>query len=262
MAAASSLSKSEQFKALARVPQFYWWVGHGVTLLFSALSLITFCHITILYKLAFIGVLMSYGIVIRSSHQSFDFSMECAARVFSDENFSYAFLAIYWLINKPVFVALLPFSAYSFFHFTGYLQSTIMPIAFPNIKKELESKTQTPSLPTRVSFTLKKLSDQYSAKAIQTASLMEVSLVPLYLILCIITFSLSIFSLFFYGQFLRQRASQSAQTRDSFSKLAAVLDKYILQSSVPASVQNAYRYIKNYMSSMIIQIPTGPNRPQ
>jgi len=254
---ASSNSVQDQLKALARTPQFYWWIGHLLTLLFTVLTLVTFNSVQLFYKLAFIGALMSYGIVIRSSHQEFNFSMECAARVFSDENFSYTFLAIYWLINEPVLVAMFPFALYSVFHFIGYFRSTILLTLYPNVKQELESKTQTPSLPTRLHFTLGKFAEKYSVKTIQLASFLEVSLVPIYLLLRVTTRFRSIFSLFFYGQFLRQRASQSAQTRASFNQLAAILDRYILQSAVPTQVQNIYIRIKAFMSSLIIQIPSA-----
>jgi len=195
---ASSNSVQDQLKALARTPQFYWWIGHLLTLLFTVLTLVTFNSVQLFYKLAFIGALMSYGIVIRSSHQEFNFSMECAARVFSDENFSYTFLAIYWLINEPVLVAMFPFALYSVFHFIGYFRSTILLTLYPNVKQELESKTQTPSLPTRLHFTLGKFAEKYSVKTIQLASFLEVSLVPIYLLLRVTTRFRSIFSLFFF----------------------------------------------------------------
>ncbi|KAJ9053523.1 Transmembrane nucleoporin [Entomophthora muscae] len=249
----------DKINALVRSPQFFWWLGHG-TVLFSALGYFaTLFWFPSLYKLAYLGAITSYAIVLYMTHKSFSFTMQYAARLVSDENFSYGFLAFYWLLLDPIAVTLIPFTLFTVIHYVSYFRNQLLPALYPQVPKELKTRASPPSKQAQVALMLDDLTRRYAAPAIRMATMSEVTLVPVVLILLALTFRISFVSLFFYGQFLRQRALQSAQTRNAFSEVAATLDVYVLQPKVPGAVQNLYTTIKGYMASSI-QLTPSPQR--
>lgn len=241
----------DQINSIVRSSQFFWWLGHGTVLFSSLIYSLTLFQFNFLYRVAYFGALVSYLIVLGVKHKPLNFSMQYAARLVSDEGFSYALLAFYWLLLEPLAVTLVPFALFSVCHYVSYFRQQILPALYPGLGKELKARTGTPSTPAKVAIMLDDLQTKYAVPVINTAAMSEVYLVPVTLILKTFTFRISFLSLFFYAQFLRQRALQSSQTRAAFATLGAKLDSYLLQPYVPAVVQRSYIAIKGYMVSSI-----------
>ncbi|KAJ9051277.1 Transmembrane nucleoporin, variant 2 [Entomophthora muscae] len=122
--------------------------------------------------------------------------MQYAARLVSDENFSYGFLAFYWLLLDPIAVTLIPFTLFTVIHYVSYFRNQLLPALYPQVPKELKTRASPPSKQAQVALMLDDLTRRYAAPAIRMATMSEVTLVPVVLILLALTFRISFVSLF------------------------------------------------------------------
>ncbi|KAI0243524.1 hypothetical protein L0F63_005617, partial [Massospora cicadina] len=99
--------------------------------------------------------------------------MQYAARLVSDEDFSYAFLAFYWFLLDPLAVTLVPFALFSLCHYISYFRQHILPALYPGLSKELKNKTGTPSTQAKVAIMLDNIQTKYSVPIINMATMSE-----------------------------------------------------------------------------------------
>jgi len=86
---------------------------------------------TFWYKLAFLGGIMSYSIVVYKSLGVPQPNAAYVRKALADENFQYFLLAMFWWFTKPVPLALLPYATFSLFHALTFTRTNIIPKIFP-----------------------------------------------------------------------------------------------------------------------------------
>lgn len=125
-----SSSLLDRIKLLASSPQFFWALGHFITLGNAILYILNYN--TSHYYTALIGTLLSYGMVLYRTYASSIQNPGVAQKMAADDNFSYSFLSLSWYSSPNVLsVALIPFATYSLFHVCQYTKSEALPKLFP-----------------------------------------------------------------------------------------------------------------------------------
>ncbi|KAI7870250.1 hypothetical protein BDF14DRAFT_1721608 [Spinellus fusiger] len=213
--------------------RFAWFAGHA-TLLLSAviylLSLLVLRPSGVFYRISLLGAIVSYSIVLFNAHKVNE--SHVMKRLLLDENTQYWLLAVYFLFSRRISVILLPFAVYSAFHVLQYTRTVLLPVWMP----------QNPSLQEQI----KTLTTTYHQQAIQWITRIELLGVMGRLILGFITTSL--FSVLFYGHFLRMRFFMSPAMRKTVAESVAILDHHLLAPTahpkVPLQVTKAYAFIK------------------
>ncbi|ORX55572.1 hypothetical protein DM01DRAFT_1334965 [Hesseltinella vesiculosa] len=236
----------ERITKLMQTLQFPWFVGHCLTLLgtfFYVLSFITFHPSAKPYKIAYLGAIISYGVVIIKTHGKPQLTQAYAMRLFSDENMQYLILSLFWFVSKPVEVSLIPFATFSLFHALGYVRQNIIPVMFPVPR----SSNNSPA--TWQANTQQRIKawtgDNYST-AMRFVATAEVTIIMPWLILGL--FKLRFMPIFLYSHFLRIRYHMSTYSRQAFAELRQTLDHTLLPPTanprIPAAVSQAYTTIK------------------
>lgn len=122
----------EKLLHLAKTLQFVWFCGHAFTLVCSSIYFFTFWPK--LYRLAYLGVLESFGII---TYQQYylkqgslkDRSLSPAALLLNDDLLYFA-MAIFWLLTPRFSLSLLPYASFSLFHVLIYGKSVLLPQLF------------------------------------------------------------------------------------------------------------------------------------
>jgi hypothetical protein len=126
----STSSFLDRIKLLAKSPQFFWALGHFVTLINTVLYILNYN--SSYYYTALIGTLVSYGLVLYRTYAASIQTPGVAQKMAADDNFSYAFLSLSWYSSPTVLsVAIVPFATYSLFHVCQYTKSEVLPKLFP-----------------------------------------------------------------------------------------------------------------------------------
>ncbi|KAI8990167.1 hypothetical protein BDB01DRAFT_833193 [Pilobolus umbonatus] len=83
--------------------QFYWWIGHVIVVfngLFYFSSVLSLNSNPIYYRIAYLGAILSYAVVIYNSiglnNRDIDINLFC------DENVHYLAIAFYWYSYQPI----------------------------------------------------------------------------------------------------------------------------------------------------------------
>ncbi|KAI9277560.1 hypothetical protein BY458DRAFT_504446 [Sporodiniella umbellata] len=236
--------------ALVKTLQFAWFFGHVSTItgtLLYILSLLTFNSKTYLYKYAYFGAALSYGVVLYKSHGTPQINGEYMRKLVMDENAQYFLLAVYWFVTQPITVTLIPFVTFSAFHALGYVRTNIIPNVFPsNASREDTVNTWQAKSQQRI----KSWTDKYYSAAMRFVAHSEVTIIALRLFLGI--FRLKLVPIFLFAQFLRFRYHLSSYTRQTFTELRTRLDTFLLPPTadprIPPAVGNVYNTIKAWIS--------------
>jgi hypothetical protein len=240
----------DRLLALAKHPQFFWWLGHITTFtssIFYLIGVITFNSNPGHYSRAYMGALVSYGVVVYKSFGTPEFSIDFVQRLFMDENVQYFLIAFYWWTSPPIALTLLPFATFSAFHTLGYLRTNIIPTFFPNPTPNATGPA--PGFPTTLSAMIKSWTDANYGPAMQFVSYVEVVGIMSWLILGALTFQTSPFAFLVFGHFLRFRFFMSSYTRAAFHSVAERLDYLLLPPTadprVPYAVGKAYEILRS-----------------
>ncbi|KAG5518086.1 hypothetical protein PMAC_003272 [Pneumocystis sp. 'macacae'] len=241
---------SHRIQFLIKHPQFVWFIGHTVLLLFSIrylLSYITFSSVYLFfYRTAFVGAILTYGIVVYktyakiSSQGKIDFSI--LMRIWMDENVQYLFLAIVWFVSRPIAVSLIPYMIFSLFHFLTYFRSNILPTLNPNALKPDEK-----CIEASICRNIQHLVKIYYESAMKLVSKVEVILIGIRVLIGAFTFQNSFTVLMFYAFFIRYRYFTSTYTRQTFLYITIHIDHLVADSRVPASVRSLWTTIKRLL---------------
>ncbi|KAI9249188.1 hypothetical protein BDA99DRAFT_590232 [Phascolomyces articulosus] len=238
---------------LVQTLQFAWFFGHVLTLLGSALhllSLVTFRSATKPYTIAYVGALISYGVVIYKSHGKPQLNTRYAQRLVMDENVQYLLLALYWFLSKPISVTLVPYATFSTFHALGYIRSNIIPTLFPVPPSTASSSGGNNNRPVtwqaKTQQGIKSWTDKNYDTAMRFVAQIEVVGIMGRLLLGV--FRLQIMSIFLYAQFLRFRYHLSSYTRQAFTRLRLALDQVSQDPRVPPVVGKAYVTVRDMIT--------------
>ncbi|KAI8881718.1 hypothetical protein K501DRAFT_188425, partial [Backusella circina FSU 941] len=179
--------------------QFYWWLGHVVTVCYSILylsSAFSLYPIATYYKRAYLGVILSYGVVI---YNSIGVTLKgLDANFFSDENVHYLAMAYYWYSYKPI--------------------TAIIPIFEPKQHSSLY----------RLDHKIQQFTKEYHPMAVYYAAHIEVIGILGRLVLGVLAFDTSIIALIAFINFLRLRYILSPHTRNALHTVTKTLDRWLL----------------------------------
>ncbi|KAG2217803.1 hypothetical protein INT45_005633 [Circinella minor] len=238
----------ERILNLVQTLQFAWFSGHVLTLIGSAihlLSVLMFRSATKPYTIAYVGALISYGVVIYKSHGIPQLNTRYAQRLVMDENVQYLLLALYWFFSKPISVTLVPYATFSTFHALGYIRSNIIPTVFP-VPSSTASSSRAVTWQAKTQQRIKSWTDKNYDTAMRFVAQIEVIGIMGRLLLGI--FRLQIMAIFLYAQFLRFRYHLSSYTRQAFTKLRLAMDNVSQDPRVPPVVGKAYLTVKDMIT--------------
>ena len=120
----------DRIKLLVSSAQFFWAVGHFITLFNAIFYLLNYNPSS--YYNALFGTLVSYGLVLYRTYAASVQTPGIAQKMASDDNFTYAFLSLSWYTSPFVLsVAIIPFATYSVFHVCQYTKNEMIPKLFP-----------------------------------------------------------------------------------------------------------------------------------
>ncbi|KAI8980478.1 hypothetical protein BDB01DRAFT_898088 [Pilobolus umbonatus] len=204
---------------------FIWFIGHTTTFLFSTLFLLSkvlFHPIEVFYRLSYLAVVFSYGIVLYNTHKSALHSDSLVRRLLVDENAQYMAVSIYFLFNKRL---------------SNYIRSTLIPSLAPQH--------------TKIQSSIEQLITQYYDMAMSLTAKIEVCGVLMRLVLGLLVFKSTIFSVLLYVHFIRMRYYMSVYTRQFLNELGTIIDKSLTPPTanpkVPAAVIQYYGKVKNIL---------------
>jgi len=231
--------------------QFVWFLGHLTTVLCALLYAFSALYKPLMsfYKKAYLGVLISYGIVLYKLYGVPKFNKMYWMRLSNDENLQYMILALVWMTSPPFFVLLLPYAMFSFFHALEYITGVLFPLFVPNpseSQKALIAKA-------------KNIINVYQPVTLQFIARLEVvGILPLLLVMVLFRRATFI-QPFIFVQFLRFRYVSSPLVQREFASLRLTLDtKLLVNNKVPAFAQNLYVKIRDF----VIKMGTDPNLAQ
>ncbi|CAE6516646.1 unnamed protein product [Rhizoctonia solani] len=99
------------------------------------------------YRLAYIGALTSYGIVCFKALGTPAANLAFLKRAMADENCQYFLLALFWLVTKPISLALVPYAIFSTFHVLTFVRTTVLPKLAPPRPPAREGERQAKDTP-------------------------------------------------------------------------------------------------------------------
>ncbi|GEQ68895.1 hypothetical protein JCM33374_g2564 [Metschnikowia sp. JCM 33374] len=223
-------SLANQVKTL----QFAWFAGHALTVLSTIFFLLTYVRVfpstyKFWYKLAFLGVIESFGVLI---YQSIKKAGVNPKLLLKDDNVHYLFLAVVLFFYSPyVLLTLSTFALFSTFHVLSYSKNVLFP-AFGIAESHPLSE---------------KVGNFITANnnnSIALASLLEVYTVA-WLLVRLITFRKnSLIPFLVYVVFIKLRFEKSTFTRNAFKSVELKLEGLINQTGAPAA-KNAWVSVKS-----------------
>ncbi|KAG0739464.1 hypothetical protein G6F57_003068 [Rhizopus arrhizus] len=207
--------------------QFYWWLGHVCVVLNGLIyfsSVLSFYLNPIYYKRAYIGVLLSYAIVI---YNSIEAQKSIGINLLCDENVHYFVVAFYWFSIPPI------------------TATDIIPLFIPKIEKG--------SLIEKLNNQIKYVTENFHTTAMQFVAYIEVIVIPCRLIIGIILFHTSVLSIIVFVHFLRLRYYLCRYSKDAVQNVTYYLDHWLLSSSSNhnttwAIISNLYINLKRIMA--------------
>lgn len=239
----STGSVKDRFFKLAANLQFAWFAGHSLVLLCAFFYLFGFRQI--FYRLAYVGVLHSFGIITYQQYYlnsqtspSNDSSASSLSKLsiytlLNDENVLYFALSLMWFITPVFTLSLIPYLLFSLFHVLRYLQNNLLPTVFGltkennNLVKLIDNFTQT-----------------YNEKGMYWVGTAEIFTLVVLLFRALLWYQSSWIILLTYSLFIKMRYENSKYTKAAFAQWRVRLDGIISHPSIPPVVKGAYNTIK------------------
>ncbi|KAG0339518.1 hypothetical protein BG004_006780 [Podila humilis] len=184
------------------------------------------------YTRAFLGAILSYGVVVYKSFPEIQFNAQFFQSMFTEENVQYFLMAIYWWRSTPMLAPLLPYAVFAFFNAITYVRTNILAVV---------SGDASAAQASGLSKSIEAFVDKYHDTAMSAVALLEIVGVMGSLILGALTFQSSFLSPIVYAFFLRFRYFFNPHTRSAFALLRARLDGLVLNNpKVPPQALKAY----------------------
>ncbi|OAC98332.1 hypothetical protein MUCCIDRAFT_150103, partial [Mucor lusitanicus CBS 277.49] len=221
--------------------QFGWFVGHALvvlnTLIF-AISNLVFHPLGFFYRLAYLGVIASYGIVLWNAYKPLTNKEPYFKLMLLDENCQYLIIGVFFLFSRRIAVTLIPFFIYSVFHVLDFVDTHLIPQLAPH--------------QTKIQSHIQDIVNKHYDTAMMLVAKIEVCGVMTRLVLGLFVFRSSILSILVYGQFLRMRYFMSENTRKFLKELGTKIDKALTPPTahpkIPPAVINAYATAKEKLT--------------
>ncbi|TPX43707.1 hypothetical protein SeMB42_g04626 [Synchytrium endobioticum] len=219
--------------------QFAWFAGHLITVV-QALTYFLIYRMSYegsrAYSRAYMGTMLSYGIILYKAHGIPHISKNYMQRILLDENTQYLLLALIWLTTSPIWVTLIPYSTFSVFHALTFIRTDIIPTLAPTA-----ASTGTAPLARRLQQHILQFVQTYQGPALSMVAYSEIWVTFPILILYIFTGRASVLLPLMYANFVRFRYFFSPTTKQAFRDVRVRFDAWIEQnSSVPAIVKTLY----------------------
>ncbi|KAI8799711.1 hypothetical protein BJ742DRAFT_781099 [Cladochytrium replicatum] len=226
--------------------QFVWFLGH-VTTVFQTFMYLFYSRFAksgaSSYSKAYYGTMLSFCIILYKAHGVPQFSRAYLQRILMDENTQYLLLSLIWLTSGPIWVTLIPFCTFSFFHALTYTREQILPNLFP---APGAATPGTFSFARAVSNRIGQFMTTYQTPALYFVAYTEVYIIFPYVVLSILFGRASILTPLLYGHFLRFRHFFSPMTKEAFRDARTRFDGWILgNASVPAFVKSGYTRVRD-----------------
>lgn len=210
--------------ATVKTLQFAWYVGHVVTVVSTIFYGLTYVKVfpslyKFWYKLALVGVVESFGVLIYQSVKKNGFNYKVLIK---EDNVQYLVLGLALFVYSPyVLLTLLSFFLFSTFHVLSYTKHYLLP-AF-NIP-------DTHALSVKIG----EFVNANNNKSIQLASVFEVYTL-FWLFLRVITFrKVSLVPFVVYLVFIKLRFEKSAFTRNAFKSVEIRVEEVVNRAGQPA----------------------------
>jgi hypothetical protein len=232
----------------SNMQHYYWAGGHGLMFFaglryLAAWAVFKSSGLTWWYRAAFAGALLSYFIVVKKS-LGVPNGGAWARRALADENFQYFALCIFWLISKPVGIAVIPFWTFSTFHVATFTRTTILVKLFPPPPGSGSNVTSSPLGKVIQSFVKK-----YYDPSMRLVAYVEIAIFARVLFGLVLRRNPLLMPIC-YGLFLRARYYQSNFTREAFQQL----DKAILQGLSSPQVAGSVPQAKGYYDTFKVYL--------
>ncbi|CCD24614.1 nucleoporin POM33 NDAI_0D03000 [Naumovozyma dairenensis CBS 421] len=241
--AAKNNTFSKRFVRLTKSLQFYWFLGHAITLFASFIYFFTFSFKQSWYRIAFFGALQSFGVLIyQQQFLSKSTTSKPAAseevQILEYENILYFILALTWISTPKLSIALVPYIAFSTLHFSSYLQSTLLPKLFPGATAD------------KVSSYISKFHECYNEKSMYWVASGELLIECILILRALLFFPKSWIVLIIYSLFLKVKFELSKYSTTVFAQWRVIFDGIISHPMVPPQIKKAYNFIKLNLISL------------
>ncbi|GAA6026539.1 hypothetical protein JCM8202_002541 [Rhodotorula sphaerocarpa] len=238
-------------------PHYAWAGGHFAVLLGTVFSLLG--RGAKAYKLAYFGALVSWGIVVYKSLGTPQANRAYLQRALLDENVQYLLLALYWFLQAPIYITLIPFATFSLFHALTFLRTSVLPKPAAANRASGGSgaaQQQAQSAGAQASKVIQTWVKANYEKAMLFVAFVEVVLVFGRVLLGAVLFQNSLLAPLFFAHFLRLRYYLSPPTRQAFAWVSHKIDLYTVQNPkcpppVSKAVQVVRELIIRYSESII-----------
>ncbi|KAK6362346.1 hypothetical protein TWF730_006040 [Orbilia blumenaviensis] len=280
---------AQRFLALAQTLQFGWFVGHFLLLLSTLRYTVSFVKFNtsttaaqLSYRLGFLSCAVTYGIVVYKAYRARikqagtnrPALQQHLIAMTGDENVQYLFMALIWLFTTPIYLALLPFTIYSTFHFLTYLRTAVIPTLLPTPSTPGAAATPSSSagatLPAGgaspkkqnanvVSEIISKFVKTHYDTSMSIVANLELALWIRLLLGCLI-FANSWILLIIYTAFLRIRVSQSPFVRQALHQAEAMIDGVVADPRAPPALRNVWASAKDGVRKFGDMTEFDPNK--
>lgn len=248
-----------QLKASA--PHLVWAAGHlltflaGVRYLFAAATF-SWAGYELWYRIAYLGAIVSYGVVIYKSFGVPRTDRAYVQRALMDENVQYLVIAMYWCWIQPIALTLIPYVTFSLFHLLTFTRTTILPSMIP--ANQAADGTSTPAGGNWSKGIQSWVKENYD-RAMRFVSYAEVVIFVRVLIGALL-FRNSLIAPLLYAHFLRLRFYMSSFTRAAFQHVRGELDQLTQHESCPPAVRKGYLMLMDLVTryaSTVLSINKG-----
>jgi len=259
---------SSRLLGLIKHPKFFWWCGHLLLLVQSFRYYLAYAYgnsdtAASAYAWAYSGVLLSYAIVLfrTLNWPSLTKWREDLVLLTRIDNVQYTMLALVWYFSEPVAISFPPYIIFSSFHALNYITGTLIPaLATPSyMPPPTNSSRPTAQSPFTLRFA-KKMDvhvRRFYALAIKFTVFWEVVIIPVWLIVCSITFRIRLTLPLAFASFLFQRYTSCSLTREKFRLLRLFFDRTLLQGRAPPLVSKVYMWIRDKLCRLGIIAETS-----
>ncbi|KAK6506623.1 hypothetical protein TWF481_005079 [Arthrobotrys musiformis] len=228
------------------------------------------------YRLGFLSCAVTYGIVVYKAYRARikqagtnrPALQQHLIAMTGDENVQYLFMALIWLFTSPIYLALLPFTIYSTFHFLTYLRTALIPTLLPTPATPAPQAPSgsSPSTPRKqnanvVSEIISKFVKTHYDTSMAVVANLELGLWIRLLFGCLI-FANSWILLIIYTAFLRIRVSQSPFVRQALHQAEAIIDGLVADPRAPPALRNVWASTKDGVRKFGDMTEFDPNKIQ
>ncbi|KAI1302857.1 hypothetical protein EDD11_005461 [Mortierella claussenii] len=246
--------------------RFAWFLGHVIVLICAAFYMPYWLSFNYKagahwYKRAFLGAMISYGIVAYRSFPQIKFEVQFLQSMLVEENVQYFLMAIFWWRATPMLAPLIPYTIYASLHVLVYLRTTLLPVAYPEtvIQPGSASHPESDSVSNAadpkaaqaagLSHKIEVWIEKNHAAAMAFVAYFEIIGVMGSLILGALTFQSSLLSPIVYANFLRFRYFFSIHTRAAFALLRGRVDALVVGNpKVPPMAVQGYEVVRGAIS--------------